>query len=138
MFDPQFKQRISQWHSICDSRLSSMSSPMTTPPLHSITTTYDFNACSRLYQSCLSADYETNLCSQKHLPTSSLSYLSCACQRPVYSLFSECQYNGNISCKRTTAAESNILGYSFCSHFWPDSVRQAFYCGPPFVEWSGP
>jgi proline dehydrogenase len=34
---------------------------------------------------------------------------------------SECQYDGNISCKRTTAAESNIMGYSVCSYFWSGS-----------------
>lgn len=130
MFDPQYDQRISQWHSTCDSR---MTSSMTTPPLPTITTTYDFQACSRLQQSCLSGDYETNLCSRKHMPTSSLSYASCVCQPPVYSLFSECQYNGNISCKRTTAAESNILGYSICSYFWSGSVRTMFRCLRPYL-----
>jgi hypothetical protein len=119
MFDNQFNQKIARWHSTCDSRISSS---VTTPALPTITDPYDFGACSRLYLSCVSADRETNLCSQKHLPTSSLSYISCACQPPIYSLFSECQYNGNVSCKRTTAAESNILGYSVCSHFWSGSV----------------
>ena len=121
MFDPQFDNKIRQWHSTCDQRISSS---MTTPALPTITASYDFGACARLQKSCISGDYETNKCSLKYLPTSSLSYASCVCQPPVYSLFSECQYNGNISCKRTTAAESNILGYPVCSYFWTGSVSQ--------------
>lgn len=127
MFDSQFESRVRRWHSTCDSRLPSSTS-LTTPPVTSLTATYDFGACNRLYQSCASADYETNKCSQTWIPTSSLSYVSCACQPPVYSLFSECQYNGNISCKRTTAAESNIMGYSICSYFWSGSVGWLLYC----------
>ncbi|OQU98774.1 hypothetical protein CLAIMM_04504 [Cladophialophora immunda] len=117
-FDSSFQANIDEWHSQCDDRVNST---MTTPPLPTITQTYDFGACSRLYQSCLRGDYETRLCSDRYLPSSSLSYASCVCQPPVYSLFSECQYNGNISCKRTTAAESNIMGYSICSYFWSGS-----------------
>ncbi|ERF72931.1 hypothetical protein EPUS_05012 [Endocarpon pusillum Z07020] len=118
MFDPQFDNKIRQWHSVCDKRISSS---MTTPHVSTITATYDFGACNRLQLSCISADYETNKCSNEYMPTASLSYISCICQPPVYSLFSECQYNGNISCKRTTAAESNIMGYSVCSYFWSGS-----------------
>lgn len=127
MFDTLYNLRVSQWHSTCDSRISSS---MTTPSLPTLKTTYDFQACGRLQRSCLSGDYETNLCSQKYLPTSGLSYVSCVCQPPVHSLFSECQYNGNISCKRTTAAESNILGYPVCSYFWSGSVCSSVNCAP--------
>ena len=123
MFDPSFNLRIKQWHSVCDKHISSS---MTIPIEPTITTTYDFGACGRLEQSCLSADYETNLCSNKYLPTSSLSYASCVCQPPIYSLFSECQYNGNISCKQATGIESNIIGYSVCSYFWSGSVISTF------------
>ncbi|KAH8585410.1 hypothetical protein B0O99DRAFT_530952 [Bisporella sp. PMI_857] len=119
MFDPQFDEKIRIWHAACDSRLTST---MTTPTEPTLTTTYDFGACNRLYQSCASADYETNQCSYKYPSTSSMSFTSCVCQPPVYSLMSECQYNGNVSCKRTTAAESNIWGYSTCSYFWSGSV----------------
>ncbi|ORY12581.1 hypothetical protein BCR34DRAFT_600472 [Clohesyomyces aquaticus] len=118
MFDPQFEYKVKRWHEACDSR---MTTTLTTPPVTSLTATYDFGACSRLQRSCIRGDYETNKCSQTYLPSSSLSYASCACQPSIYSLFSECQYNGNISCKRTTAAESNILGYSYCSYFWSGS-----------------
>lgn len=120
MFDAQFDYRVKNWHDTCDSRLTS--SALTTPPVTSLTATYDFGACERLHGSCISADYETNKCSQIFMPSSSLSYVSCACQPPVYSLMSECQYNGNISCMRTSAAESNIYGYSICSYFWSGSV----------------
>ncbi|KAF1994383.1 hypothetical protein P154DRAFT_476076 [Amniculicola lignicola CBS 123094] len=119
MFDNQFDTRVRRWHEACDSRFTTTA--LSTPPVTSLTATYDFGACERLKGSCISADYETNKCSETFLPTSSLSYLSCACQPPVYSLFSECQYNGNVSCMRTTAAESNILGYSVCSYFWTGS-----------------
>ncbi|KAH8690409.1 hypothetical protein GQ44DRAFT_780447 [Phaeosphaeriaceae sp. PMI808] len=118
MFDPQFDYRAKHWHDTCDSRLTTS---LTTPSVTSLTATYDFGACQRLQQSCIRANYETNKCSQTYMPTSSMSFLSCACQPPVYSLMSECQYNGNISCKRTTAAESNIWGYSVCSYFWSGS-----------------
>ncbi|KIW90034.1 uncharacterized protein Z519_09464 [Cladophialophora bantiana CBS 173.52] len=70
VFDNQFQAEINEWHRRCDSRVSST---MTTPPLPTITQTYDFGACSRLYQSCLKGDYETRLCSNKYLPSSSLS-----------------------------------------------------------------
>jgi hypothetical protein len=119
MFDSQFDVKIQNWHAACDDRLTTT---MTTPAEPTLTATYDFGACNRLYQSCASADYETNQCSSKYLYTSSMSFTSCACQPRVYSLCSECQYNGNVSCKRTTAAESNIWGYSFCSYFWSSSV----------------
>ena len=119
-FAPSFSLKVDAWHTACDSRLGSSS--VTTPASPTITTTYDFNACERLELSCRSGDYETNKCSYTWMPSSSLSYVSCVCQPPIYSLMSECQYNGNISCKRTTAYESNILGYSVCSYFWSGSV----------------
>jgi hypothetical protein len=109
---------------------------VTTPASPTITTTYDFSACQRLDMSCRSGDYETNQCSYTWMPSSSLSYVSCVCQPPIYSLMSECQYNGNISCKRTTAHESNILGYSVCSYFWSGSVcRPLFLHGKPVEEY---
>jgi hypothetical protein len=119
MFDPQFEVKIQDWHNACDGRLTTT---MTTPAEPTLTTTYDFGACNRLYQSCMSADYETRQCSSKYPHTSSMSFTSCACQPRIYSLCSECSYNGNVSCMRTSAAESNIWGYSFCSSFWSTSV----------------
>ncbi|KAF2260342.1 hypothetical protein CC78DRAFT_584903 [Lojkania enalia] len=117
-FDPQFDEKVKRWHEACDERITTS---LTTPVVTSLTATYDFGACQRLHESCLSADYETNRCSETYLPTSSMSFLSCCCQPPIYSLVSECQFNGNISCKRTSAAESNIMGYSYCSYFWSGS-----------------
>lgn len=127
LFDSQFDYRVKHWHDTCDSRLTS--TVMTTPPVTSLTATYDFGACERLHGSCIKADYETNRCSELHMPTSSLSFVSCACQPPVYSLMSECQYNGNVSCLRTSAAESNIYGYSICSYFWSGSVSLCISIG---------
>lgn len=126
MFDGQFAMKVSRWHELCDPRISTT---VTTPHTPTITTTYDMNACFRLEQSCRSADYETNKCSMTWMPSSSLSYVSCICQPPIYSLFSECQYNGNVSCKRTTADESNIMGYSVCSYFWSGSVGLPLHPG---------
>src|ERR1700759_4008971 len=82
MFDPQFTTRVSAWHERCDSR---MTTSVTTPSSPTITNTYDFNACMRLEKSCRSGDYETNKCSMTWMPTSSLSYVSCVCQPPIYS-----------------------------------------------------
>ena len=120
MFDREFEYKVKRWHEQCDDR---MTTSVTTPIVTSLTTTWDIRECQRLQSSCMSADYETNLCSQTYLPSSSLSFISCECQPSVWSLISECQYDGNISCKRTTAAESNIYGYSFCSSFWSRSVN---------------
>jgi hypothetical protein len=119
MFDSQFDIKIRDWHAECDKYVTTT---ITTPIEPTITTTYDFRACDRLQQSCVSADYERGKCSSEYMHTSSMSFTSCACQPKVYSLCSECSYNGNVSCKRTTAAESNLWGYSFCSSFWSSSV----------------
>ncbi|KAG9229332.1 hypothetical protein BJ875DRAFT_489015 [Amylocarpus encephaloides] len=135
LFNPQFDEKIRKWHELCDDRLTS-TSKFTTPTQPTLTTTYDFGACDRLYQSCASADYETNECSHKYPSTSSMAFTSCFCQPPVYSLMSECQYNGNVSCKRTTAAESNIYGYSFCSSFWSGSQTMATVHQTPSISFS--
>ena len=118
--DSRFQELIQEWHSVCDSRVPAKS--YTTPSVAAITSTYDPGACNRLQQSCISGNLETEKCSQSWMPVSPVSYASCACQTPIYSLFSECQFNGNVSCSRTTADESNILGYSQCSYFWKGSV----------------
>ena len=91
ILDAQFEKNIRDWHQVCDGRLATQTTTVTTPPEPTLTSTYDLSACSRLAQSCYSANYETNLCSQSWLPSSSLSFVSCTCQPPVYSLFSECQ-----------------------------------------------
>src|SRR5207247_701103 len=95
-----------------------------------MTTTWDIDICNSLYQSCVSGDYETNKCSETYLPSEPVSYDSCACRPPIYSLFSECQYNGNISSMWPSAAESNILGYSICPYFWSGAVRHKLFCNP--------
>jgi hypothetical protein len=124
--DHSFSQKIDAWHTVCDPSLST--STLTTPAQPTITGTLDLGACDRLALSCQSGNYETNECSYTWLPRSSLSYVSCICQPPIYSLMSECQYNGNISCFHTTAHESNILGYPVCSFFWSGSVRTSRSC----------
>ncbi|KAK4211292.1 hypothetical protein QBC37DRAFT_389768 [Rhypophila decipiens] len=91
VFDSWFDQNMNDWHQLCDPRTR-----VTEPP-------------------------PTNLCMQSWLPESSVSFVSCACQKPIYSLFSECQYNGNVSCYLQPAHESNILGYRECSYFWTGS-----------------
>lgn len=121
LLDGMLNQNIDAWHEACDPRLAS-STTITTPPEPTLTSTYDVNNCYRLAGSCYSADYETNRCRRQWLPTSSVSFISCVCQPPIHSLMSECQYNGNVSCKLEPAAESNILGYRECSYFWTGSV----------------
>ncbi|KAK4448706.1 hypothetical protein QBC34DRAFT_406610 [Podospora aff. communis PSN243] len=118
--DDVINKNIADWHQACDPRLASFTT-ITTPPEPTLTSTYNVAECYRLAGSCYSADRETNLCRRQWLPTSSISFISCACQPPIHSLMSECQYNGNISCKLEPAAESNILGYRECSYFWMGS-----------------
>lgn len=118
IFDSSFQSLISAWYTSC----TSLTFTPSTLPVSTITTTYNFDACYSLGLSCTSANYETNLCSDSYLPAQTTEYLSCVCALPVYSLFSECQYNGNVSCSETSAAESNILGWSFCSYFRPGAV----------------
>ncbi|PVH78371.1 hypothetical protein DL98DRAFT_590492 [Cadophora sp. DSE1049] len=117
LMDIMFSSLTNDWHTQCSAHLGTLSFTPTTLPVSTLTTTWDAADCSRLALSCTSADYETNLCSSTYLPAQTTEYFSCVCREPVYSLFSECQYNGNISCKATSAAESNILGYSVCSYF---------------------
>jgi hypothetical protein len=118
-FDSRFTELINEWHSHCDSRISFSAS---SPAASTLTTTYNTGACQSLYLSCARGDYETNQCSSSLMPASTTEYLSCVCQPRIYSLFSECMYNGNISCLATSAAESNILGYSICPYFRPGAV----------------
>jgi hypothetical protein len=117
MFDSSFESLISAWHTSCTSLLTSLTFTPSSLPVSTITTTYNFDACYSLASSCTSADYETNLCSNSYLPAQTTEYLTCVCAESVYSLFSECQYDGNVSCLATPAAESNILGWAFCSYF---------------------
>jgi hypothetical protein len=117
--DP-INENIAAWHQVCDPRLASTTT-ITTPPEPTLTSTYNVRECLRLAGSCYSADLETNRCRREWLPTSSVSFISCACQPPIHSLMSECQFNGNVSCKLEPAAESNILGYRECSYFWTGS-----------------
>ena len=131
ILDGQFDDNIRQWHEGCDEHLAS--STITTPPEPTLTRTWNPVDCSRLATSCFSADYETNLCSRSWLPESSVSYASCACQPPIYSLVSQCQYDGNITCKHTTADKSNIMGYRECSYFWSGSVSLLISRPPPDI-----
>jgi len=128
LFDSSFSSLITEWHASCTAYLTSLTFTPTALAVSTLTSTYDINQCYSLGLSCTSADLETNLCSASYLPASTSAYLSCACAEPVYSLFSECQYNGNISCLATPAAESNILGFSFCSYFWPGAVSTFALC----------
>jgi len=114
-----FSSLTNEWHTECSARLTSLTFTPTTLPVSTLTTTWDAAICSSLALSCTSADYETNLCSSTYLPARTTEYLSCVCKEPIYSLMSECQYNGNISCLATSATESNILGYSVCPYFRP-------------------
>ena len=119
--DSQFDDNI-RWHQACDDRLATKTTTITTPPEPTLTTTYDLGACNRLAQTCFSGDYETNLCSRSWLPASSLSFVSCTCRPPVYSLMSEGFYNWNISCKLEPGYKTNIPGYNKCPYFWTGSV----------------
>lgn len=120
--DNLFESLISEWHSSCTYLLTSLTFTPSSLPLPTLTSSYDVGVCISLSLSCNRADYETSLCSHSYLPRQTVPYLSCVCAEPIYTLFSQCQYDSNVSCLHTSAAKSNILGWSFCSYFRPGAV----------------
>jgi hypothetical protein len=108
-FDSSAQQVLQNWHQDCDSFITFTP---TTPPLTSLTATFNQQICTALESSCLSFDVEYSSCTDSYTAFTDLK--SCICRPPMLSLVSECRYDGNISCKLTTAALSNIRLYSEC------------------------
>lgn len=108
-FDSSAQAVLADWHSDCDTFITF--SP-TTPPLTSLTATFNQQICTALASSCLSFDVESSSCSDSYTAFTDLK--SCICRPSMLSLASECRYDGNISCKSTTAALSNIVLFSQC------------------------
>ena len=108
-FDSSAQAVLANWHSDCNAFITF--SP-TTPPLTSLTATFNQQICTALASSCQSFDVEYSSCSNSYTAFTDLK--SCICRPSMLSLASECRYDGNISCKSTTAALSNILLYSQC------------------------
>jgi hypothetical protein len=108
-FDSSAQAVLANWHSDCDAFITF--SP-TTPPLTSLTSTFNLQICTALASSCLSFDVEESSCSDSYTAFTDLK--SCICRPSMLSLASECRYDGNISCKSTTAALSNIVLFRQC------------------------
>ncbi|KAK4444800.1 hypothetical protein QBC34DRAFT_414351 [Podospora aff. communis PSN243] len=110
-YDTYFDQAMVQWHSYCDSRLPSV----TTPPLASITTTWNPNDCAKYEKVCESAVYETNRCSTS--VTAAVEFVSCVCRPKITSLYSSCWYDGGRKCAMENVQLEDIPGYSVCPGF---------------------
>lgn len=119
MLDSDFERGIAQWHTFCDSRVRTPT--VTTPPLASLTTTWDPNDCTKYAIVCESAVYETNGCSSS--VTAALDFVSCVCQPGITSLYSSCLYDGSIYCNMESAALEDIPGYSICPRFQSGTVK---------------
>jgi hypothetical protein len=109
--DGAFQPELMSWHSVCDGKLSAT---LTTPPISSITASFNVDFCTTIFSSCQSMEYELQKCS---LSYTRQKYSSCICQSKLYSLEYTCEYIGNTSCVRTTAAVTDIVLYSYCSDF---------------------
>ncbi|KAK3370426.1 hypothetical protein B0H63DRAFT_486980 [Podospora didyma] len=114
MLDSDFEKGLADWHARCDSRLGT-AQPVTTPPLASLTTTWDPDECTKYVIVCESAAYETSRCSST--VTAALDFVSCVCQPKITSLYSSCWYDGSINCAMESAALEDIPGYAVCPRF---------------------
>lgn len=110
-YDSYFDQARAQWHSYCDVRLPSV----TTPPLASITTTWNPNDCAKYEKVCESAVYETNKCTTS--VTAAVEFVSCVCRPKITSLYSSCWYDGGRKCAMENVQIEDIPGYSVCPGF---------------------
>ncbi|KAK0620100.1 hypothetical protein B0T14DRAFT_520588 [Immersiella caudata] len=110
-YDSYFDQAMAQWHSYCDIRLPSV----TTPPLASITTTWNPNDCAKYEKVCESAVYETKKCSTS--VTAAVEFVSCVCRPKITSLYSSCWYDGGRKCAMENVQTEDIPGYSVCPGF---------------------
>jgi hypothetical protein len=108
-FDSSAQQVLQNWHEDCDRFITFTP---TTPPLTSLTATFNQQICTALESSCQSFDVQYSSCTGSY--TGSTDLTSCFCRPLMLSLASECLYDGNVSCKSTTAALSNIALYSQC------------------------
>jgi hypothetical protein len=103
---------MSDWHDGCDDHISFT---VTTPPLATITASYNPNFCSNLVTWCASGSSEVERCDTAYSAHAERS--SCLCAPELLSLEYSCLYVGNVSCVQTSAALSNIAAYNYCSNF---------------------
>jgi hypothetical protein len=103
-------------------------SSFTTPLVTSLATTYDVLNCESIGQSCLQVLQVSSTCSSMYaLYTQDLD--SCLCQSSILSLASVCEYDGNVSCKRTTANIQSVYGWGSCSGYQTILVSQNIFRG---------
>jgi len=112
-YDSSAQQLLSIWNEGCDGFVSFTP---TTPPLSTLSTTYNDDACTSVYSSCASWSYAIEECSSS-FPSVTRSQISCACQARILSLAYSCEFIGNETCEQVPAALSDVFGYSFCPGF---------------------
>jgi hypothetical protein len=110
--DSQAQDEVDTWHSVCDKKISFTP---TTPPVSSITAPYTVQYCNTVFSSCASGAFEQSQCQTMH--SSANDRISCLCQPKILSLAYTCEFLGNATCLQTSAALSNIPGYSYCPGF---------------------
>jgi hypothetical protein len=120
---------IDNWHIECDSFVSSEASSITTPVVTSLTATFDVLNCQSIAQSCLQALQASTVCSTKY--TVGVDFNSCLCQSSILSLASVCEYDGNVSCKLTTANIQNVYGWGSCQGYQTILVSTQLLEEPP-------
>ena len=99
------------WHSACNSHLSFTP---TTPPVSTLSTTYDANYCAVTVKSaCNAAEMSQANCNAQYTGT---AFSSCFCQPEILSQQYTCLYLGNVSCILTDAALTSIPAYSYCQN----------------------
>jgi hypothetical protein len=108
--DGYFQPEIETWHSLCDGKISFTP---TTPPLWSITASYNVDFCTTVFSSCESASQVAEDCA---ISNTGQQYLSCFCQPSVLSMEYTCEFLGNTSCVQTSAALTNLAAYGYCTN----------------------
>lgn len=111
--DRSFDDAVSIWHQSCDSLVTF--SP-TTPPLSTITSTYDVGLCVTARDKCLSRSQEINDCIYSYGATDT-RFSSCYCQPKLLSLAYTCEVVGNASCLELPATVTNLGPYQICTNF---------------------
>lgn len=115
-----FELAVADWHSSCDTYLSAS---LTTPVLSALSSTRvglaDPAYCDAVQSTCLIEHQIGARCSTQHPGFFSESvalqgFSSCFCQPSIIPIASVCEYDGNVTCLRTSAALSNMYAWKMC------------------------
>ncbi|KAJ2903054.1 hypothetical protein MKZ38_010475 [Zalerion maritima] len=102
------------WHSVCDFAPSALTFTPTTPPVSSVTSTYEEDFCgTTAEEACGSAISIWHECDAMTQPA---EYSSCMCREDMILGQYTCEYLGNITCFATSADVTNLEAYTMCSN----------------------